>query len=73
MGIKIENGDVVLQQHCADMVKKISEGSYSHTSNNLFSGSVKQFLEYLAASLYVGRVVNRCLAWADPGFVLLCK
>lgn len=23
MGIKIENGDIVLQQHCADMVKKI--------------------------------------------------
>ena len=60
MGIKIENGDVVLQQHCADMVIKNSEGLYSHTPRNLFTESVKQFLEYLAASLYVGRVVSRC-------------
>ena len=63
MGIKIENCDVVLQQHFVDVVKKNSEGSYSHTPSNLFSESVKQFLEYLAASLYVGRVVSRCLGF----------
>ena len=61
MGIKIENGNVVLQQLSADMVKKTSKGSYSHTPSILFSESVKLFLEYLAASLYVGRVVSRCL------------
>ena len=61
MDIKIENGDVVLQQHCADMVKKISKGSYSHTPSNLFSESGKQFLEHLTSSLYVGRVASRCL------------
>ena len=60
MGIKLENGDVVLQQHCADMVKKNFEGSCTHTPRNLFSESVEQILEYLAASLYIGRVVSRC-------------
>ena len=34
MVIKIENCNVVLQRHCADMVKKVSEGSYSHTNSS---------------------------------------
>lgn len=61
MGLKIEYWDVVLQQYSTDMVKNFYESSYSHPASSLYSESVNQFLEYLTASLYLGRVASRCV------------